>query len=191
MSLESAIYWALAGFGVVGIMVGLHYSGMWELVKEGFDQLRHWFNVALDTIPTALKLMIFLFLSIIMLSFLISNVLGFFYICDGNEIKTYTGGFISGSYYRIIDFWELYCPTNEACSNETAVNETRIEFLSNKTVLLNNEQLTDVHSGLWTVGCNDYNPSLRLFNLDFLNYQYWVVIFIIVGLFQLYLKMRN
>lgn len=157
----------------------LHTTGVLSIIIELFAWLRNGLNTFFDMMPNALKFFMFLFLIVGIAPFVFGLWINFQYACTTtNELRTPTNGYIGGVAMAFTGIFEGYKPNNNGTSNQTYNS-----FISNRTVPVQQYGI-ETAEGMFSVRCISQYPTLTFFGIDFLNYRYWIMLFLITVLIR-------
>jgi len=180
-----------AGFiiliSLVGLGLVLNYTGTWEYIVQALESVRQFASYLIDTAPSKVKLLIFIFLFIAIGSIVTSLIVGVIWTCNGNEVRTSTIPIIGGTYLYIWDTASGLCVTDDYCANSTSFNQTREEMIGNWTTAYNGYFNTD--ESVVKIQCSEYSPQLRILNIDIFDYKIIILILIISILISLMIKL--
>lgn len=169
--------WIIAlGTAIVGIWNGVKEVGSkaLDLARDLFNFLLEMFKTFLSTAPKGVKILFFLFFILT-----IANVVvGFFvqtnFACLDGELREYDG--IVGGFRG---YWESI---GEDLENSTTDYEN---YINNNTFTSDRFGDGTEHTDLLNVRCFGNTPRLSFFKLDFLNYQFWLLLVILGVLFSI------
>ena len=161
---------AVLGTALLSIWNGVKYVSdkALDLAKEILTSLRQGFNWFLVTAPKPVRILVFFFIVLVFADTVISFFVGMGFACNtsGQLLKPETFG--SGV---VLYFERMF----EDFENSSTDYDT---FLEEKTVIAETYGRQDARRMLY-VKCFGTNPKLTVFGLDFLNYQYWVLLLLI------------
>jgi hypothetical protein len=156
---------------LLGTLVLLKYTGGLDLLIHGFDWIKTAFGWLMRN--RMFSTMFFIFL-IGIAGFIVGFILDLNYACDSqNRLRIQNLGMIGGVGMVFAGI-----------GNElNATDPSYDDFIANWTSIP--EEFSDTSErGLMGVDCVNQEPKLTVFGVDFLNFQYWILVMLIVAVLK-------
>lgn len=160
--------------GLIAGIILLKYTGVLDVIIASFDWVKYFISwLANNKIFMA---MFFIFL-IAVFGTMITFLLGLNYACDNNnKLREQKYGILSGIGFYIAS----------ASKGINATESPQFQTLLNEYTVPTKTYGRTTAEGIMAVNCVGFDPKLMLFGkVDFLNYRYWVLIMLIVGVIGL------
>jgi hypothetical protein len=160
--------------GIIGTIALLKYTGVLDVLISSFDWVKYFISWLMENRIFAVM---FFILLIGVFSSVVSFMIGLNYACDSqNRLREQNFGVVSGFAMFIA----------KASSGINSTDTTAYNNLVNSYTTLTSVPSQTSAKGLMSVNCINRDPKLMLFGrVDFLNFKYWMLILLIVGLVKI------